>query len=537
MSRLLPAIAGALLAAALLASPASAQLVFDRGNDIWAANDDGSSPHPLVEAAPLGMDAGLGSPAVAPDGNALLFRGTTLRNPHAGFTTNFYGENADGDYVLSGGVVRRLSAPPAAMPLSLTTGDMGPEPAPAGGYVYQHDSCTEAWNIIVFGYVPFCVSELRSSSLAAGAAGSARFASPCDEEAEGGPADPSPNPASGTLQIAYVGCKAEAEFSSPGELIVGGPGGAATPIAVGPELPNDESVAGFADFADPSWSPDGSRIVAYDYGGTDTGGNPEQAAGIYAFDPARPGFMRLMAAAPRESNGEYEVLASPRFAGAETIVFVARGSVWSVPADCSECSFPGDARRLFAGGSDPSTQAFSVAWTAREVVPATAYPGQGATAGPAQQAGAAPTAKHPGQPGEAGEGSLALRLDVLHPPRLRRLLARGLPVRVRCSHACRLALSLTIRAGTARRYGLLGSRHRERLRGRLAAPLRLGATVIGRARLRLRAGRLTAVRVRLTHRAAHALRRAQGLRLRLVALARSAGVPAASAARSVRVRP
>jgi hypothetical protein len=511
------------IAVALLAAPgvASAQLVFDRGNDIWAANDDGSNPHLLVQAAPLGMDAGLGSPAVAPAGDTLLFRGTTFRTPYVDHGLTFYGENTDGAYALQGGTVRRLSGPPAALSMPSTTGDIVPEPAPGGAYVYERGSCTDVWDPITFGYARLCGSELRSSTLAAGAAGSARFTTPCDEEAEGGPADPSPDPAAGSGLVAYVGCMSEGPGGfRRGELILGGPGGTgATTIAYGPEEPNSETIAGFAGYADPSWSPDGSRIVAYDYGGAAADG--VQEAGIDVFgDLSGPSAGRLVVHARQEEYGAYETLASPRFAGPSTIVFVAAGSVWSVPASCDECSFPGpEVKLLVPGGSTAAEQAFSVAWTEGEVAPASVYPGQeqGGGSSPGGHRGAAPSspASRPGPHGNAGQGrragALALTLARIHAPRLNTLLAKGLPVAARCSRRCTLALTLRERSGRR-------------------------SVVVGRAKVTLRPRRLTTVRVHFTARARHALRHARRLKLRLAGVARARGLAPARASRTVRVR-
>lgn len=540
-----PLAALGLLAVALaFAAPASAQLVFDRGNDIWGANDDGSNPHLLVQAAPLGMDQGLGSPAVAPDGEALLFRGTTFRNTYAGHSQDFYGENTDGTYALQGGTVRRLSAPPVGSPMAWSTGDIVPEPAPGGAYVYEHGTCTEVSVLFDYSFFwnPFCKNELRSSSLAAGAAGSAPFATPCDGDAEGGPADPSPDPASGSLLVAYVGCTIEeGGVISPPALIVSGPGEAgAKAVAYGAEYayPGGEALA------DPSWSPDGSRLVLYDHGGTNFEG-PADTAGIYVLEPMpNPATSRLLIKAPEVEAEAFETLASPRFAGPGTIVFVAGGSVWSVPASCDECTFPGDATKLFAGGSDPSTQAFSVAWTAREVAPASVYPGQagepgGSGSAAGGQSGASPSSSAPrpaahDHKGRGGRGgTLALALGAVHAPPLRKLLAKGLPVKARCSRACGLTLSLAVDAKTARRYRLL---RQGRSRPRSALLRRHGAAVVvGRARLELRGGKLTGARVRFTHRARRALRRARGLKLRLSAAAHAAGVAPAGATRIVKV--
>jgi hypothetical protein len=532
------------LLAAALGAPgvASAQLVFDRGNDIWAANDDGSNPHPLVAAAPLGMDAGLGSPAVAPDGDTLLFVGTTKRNQIAGHSQDFYGENAAGTYALQGGVVRRLSPPPVASPSSWTTLTDEPEPAPGGSYVYKYRTCTETPVLFEYAFFwnPFCKNELRSAGLAAGDAGSTQFATPCDTDGEGGPAGPSPDPANGSLLVAYVGCTVEAGGGGMARpaLIVSGAGEAGEKAAAeGAELPYSTEA-----LADPSWSPDGSRLVLYDHGGTTIGGEPEDSPGIYVLEPMpNPTSSRLLVSAPEEAEGVFETLASPRFVGANTIAFVAGGSVWSLPVSCDECTMA-DATKLFDGRSDPSTQAFSVAWTARGVAPAAVYPGQGGGSSSGEQSGASPSSssspasrpgahRHNGQGGHGG--TLALSLGAVHAPPLRKLLAKGLPVKVRCSRACGLTLSLTVDAKTARRYRLLssgGSRRRSALLRRHRT-----AVAVGRTRIELRAGKPTGVRVRFTHEARRVLRRAHGLKLRLVAVARAAGLAPASAARIVKV--
>lgn len=532
-----------LSAAALLAPGiASAQLIFDHGNDIWAANDDGSGAHPLVLAAPLGMDAGLGSPAVAPDGDALLFRGTTLRNAVAGHSQNFYGENADGVYELRGGVVRRLSAPPVAGPLAWTTGDIEPEPGPGGSYVYERDQCTEIQIFTEFGFFwdPFCVSKLRSSSLAAGAAGSAPFGTSCDEDAEGGPADPSPDPASGSLLVAYVGCETEAGSAglSRGELVVSGPGRSGeAAIAYGPEIPYDEATTAFAD---PSWSPDGSRLLLFDHGGTDYTDTPEQAAGIYVLEPMpSPTTARLVVLAPEVGSQEYETLASPRFVGPSTIAFVAGGSVWTAPLSCEACSLGSGATKLVPGGSTPAEQAFSVTWTGASVAPASVYPGQAQGAGSPGSGSSSPPAPGPARKhGSERARALGLTLRAGHAPRLRKLLAKGLPVKARCSRRCSLVLTLTIDAKTARRYGL--ARRGRSPRRRAMALLRRrgshGAVVVGRARLKLRAGRMTGTRVRFTRKARRALRRARGLKLRLSGVARARHLAPATVGRVVKVR-
>ena len=181
-----PASIGATVAPAVAAT-VGGQIVFDHGDDIWAANPDGSGAHVLVTAKQVGMDH-LGEPATAPDGKVLLFTGWTDHNEmSSSHGVVFWGNHWHGTYELRNGVVRRLSPKPAAAknadgsPRPIDTSDYQPEPSPDGvHYVYAHVTCTEGQYTDSGLWGRICTSRLRTATLAGGTAASASFASACD---------------------------------------------------------------------------------------------------------------------------------------------------------------------------------------------------------------------------------------------------------------------------------------------------------------------------------------------------------------------
>lgn len=525
-----------------LASIASAQMVFDVGNDIWASNDDGSGAHLLVTAASLGMDQGLGDPAVAPHGSTLLFDGSTHANPFVDPLSSsvFYGDNAAGVYALSGGTVTRLSGPPRSTGTASESDELVPEPASGGVYVYEHEECVPQ---TTYYNLPgkYCGGWLRYAPISSGAAEASAFATECDGDMgipSTPPADPSPDPASGSLRVAYVGCE-QAEQDQAGittdhdQLIVSGPGGQGkVTVALAPGASN--AASGDPDMADPSWSPDGSELVVYNAGGTDFDPQTSQTTttpgGLYVFsDLTQTNAGRLVLEDPLNGDGTADRIRSPRFTGAGTIVFVLDGSIYSIPASCSDCTMA-SATKLRDGGTDASTQSFSVGWTSGSVAPAKAGSGGGGSGGSGGGGGSGGSGGTGGSSGGGGGHGLRLTVARVRAPRLQTLLAHGLTVRARCSLSCRLSLTLTLPAATAHRYGLISARAFRRLRHR-----RNARVTIGHAAARLRAGRSRAVRVKLNARARRGLRHARRLTLGLRVVAR-AGHSTRIVNRSVRVR-
>jgi hypothetical protein len=134
----------------------------------------------------------------------------------------------------------------------------------------------------------------------------------------------------------------------------------------------------------------------------------------------------------------------------------------------------------------------------------------------------------PGEPGDGGGapgGSPAdrrapgLTLHVRRRAALHRLSHRRLRFRARCSEPCRLSARLVARRGAARRLGL-GNR----------------LVTLARRTRRLPAGRTVRVRVRLTRRAARAIRNGPPVTLRLRVAAEDAAGNARTVTRRIRMR-
>ncbi|CAA9517225.1 MAG: hypothetical protein AVDCRST_MAG30-2835 [uncultured Solirubrobacteraceae bacterium] len=105
--------------------------------------------------------------------------------------------------------------------------------------------------------------------------------------------------------------------------------------------------------------------------------------------------------------------------------------------------------------------------------------------------------------------------------RLKRALARGFRVRVRCGRSCTLRTTVKADAATGRRYGLTR---------------RNAAVTVGRApTIETPAGRRTYT-VRFTKKAARRLRRARSLRLTVVVTASGENAAARTARKTIRLR-
>lgn len=320
-------VAAACLAAAAPAAPAGT-VVFTKGADIWAMQDDGSNPRLLI---PVGAAAGMSSmqnPAVAPAGTLVTFEGSTKANEvtHLGFCGTFptqyscftwhYGFNATGVYRWTGGpTVERLTGAPAYC-WNCTDGAQSPEPRADAAIDYAFQHC-QGW---LDDGTYSCTGAIKSTS------GQAYPA--CSDL----PDDPSPNPAN-AAQLAYTGCTS---------------GGNSAVIVTGPNHVG-EHVVGCDDAAqeDASWSPSGSEIVVAE-GGTEAGIWVYAAANTACF----AGSLRHAVVAPSGVS-----FASPRHTGTR-IIFEAQGEIWSVPASCTTCAFPSGATQLTSGGDNHAP-----AWT------------------------------------------------------------------------------------------------------------------------------------------------------------------------------
>lgn len=333
---LLGSLLAALLALTLIKAPlAHGTIVWSKGGDIWAMNDDGSGQRLLVSKVATGMDA-LRTPAVSPAGAAVFFTGETARNKVtrtgvcgvSPFTypciTTHFGFYASGTYRWEAGGVARLSPDPAYC-FNCTDGTNDPEARPDGSYVASFMHCQ--------GYLDDGSYECLGSIVASA---SGPYPAVCNGETLAGdmPAGPSPNPVAPN-QIVYAGCAGGGE---PSALIVTDANRAGERIVACDD----------ATQADPSWSPSGQEIVAAE-GGAE--------AGLWVYGAANNGcysgqLREALSAPPGVS------FSSPRFLGADRIAFAAQGELWTVPASCAGCAFPAAATQLTGGGDNASP-----AWT------------------------------------------------------------------------------------------------------------------------------------------------------------------------------
>lgn len=325
-------------AAAALAAPAAAAagtIVWSKGGDIWAMQDDGTNPRLFIpKSAAPGMTT-LQNPGIHPAGTVLTFEGSTTANEvrHLGLCGTFpsqyscwtwhYGFNATGVYRWTGGTtVERLTGAPAYC-FNCTNSSVAPEPRADGAIASATHHC-QGW-LEDGSYA--CVGALNSTT-------GESYPSCTDL-----PDEPSPNPAAPS-QLVYTGCTS---------------GGNPALIVTGPDRAGERPV-GCDDVAqdDPSWSPTGGEVVAAE-GGTDPGIWVYGAGNTACF----AGALRHAVVAPAGV-----AFRSPRHTGAR-IVFEAQGDLWSVPAGCTACAFPSGATQLTTGGDNRDP-----AWTAA-ALPAT----------------------------------------------------------------------------------------------------------------------------------------------------------------------
>ena len=349
----------AVAAAAALAAPGAAAagtIVWSKGGDIWAMQDDGTNPRVFIpKSAAPGMTT-LQNPGIHPAGTVLTFEGSTTANEvrRLGLCGLFpsqyscwtwhYGFNATGVYRWAGGAsIERLTGAPAYC-FNCTNSSVSPEPRADGAVVSAMHHC-QGW-LDDGSYA--CIGAIKSTS--------GETYPSCDDL----PDEPSPNPGVPS-QLVYTGCAS---------------GGNSALIVTGPDRAGERPV-GCDDIAqdDPSWSPTGAEIVAAE-GGTDPGIWVYGAGNSACF----AGALRHVVVAPADV-----VFRSPRHTGSR-IVFEAQGDLWSVPAGCSTCAFPSDATQLATGGDNRDP-----AWTAA-ALPATS-PVVGAPGG---AGGTAPPGTAPG---------------------------------------------------------------------------------------------------------------------------------------------
>lgn len=335
-------------------------VVFTKGTDIWAMQDDGSNPRLLI---PVGAAAGMSSiqqPAVAPAGTTVTFEGSTKVNEvhrlglcgtfptqYSCFTWH-YGFNATGVYRWTGGAtVERLTGAPAYC-WNCTDGDQAPEPRADAAIDYAFQHC-QGW---LDDGTYSCTGAIKSTS------GQAYPA--CSDL----PDDPSPNPANAS-QLAYTGCTSGGNSA----IIVTGPNHAGEHVVGCDDAPQEDA----------SWSPSGGEVV-------DAEGGLEPGIWVYAAsNTSCAGTSRHAVVAPSGVT-----FASPRHTGSR-ILFEAQGEIWSVPASCTTCAFPSGATQLTSGGDNHAPAWTSAALPARIPASSGTTPGTGTGSGVSGTSGAGTT--------------------------------------------------------------------------------------------------------------------------------------------------
>ena len=298
-------------------------------NDIWVMSDDGTGKRLLVatsdtptfvdvNAGALAHPESLGSPHVDPRGGIVVFDGYFDANPGDISTS---GSRAVGVYKLEGGAVSRLSLDP--FPLEdISHFESEPEAMGDGRVMFSNWLCVNSY--------PYpCSTHIDTQSLGDDATDGElqtrqEFGSECDDSVALG--SPSPNPVD-PGRAAYVGCQAYLPGTGyVDKLIVGGPGNT-NPVVVATD--------GY-DFRDPSWRPDGQKIVVV---------QQDDAPGLYTYNPDGSGKRRVLTMADPFQ------LSSPRYVGNGRIVFELaheagdgdsslEQEIFTITATCNPCTPP-----------------------------------------------------------------------------------------------------------------------------------------------------------------------------------------------------
>ena len=395
------------------AESASATIVYKHGNEVWAMNDDGSDQRVLATPDPLGMEAGLGDPHVAPNGSTVVFSGSTNRNYHTcGAGVQYWGQHASGIYRWRDGVVTRLSQAPSGQPTCITSIHAEPE-ATTNGRVLN-ELLLNVNGTFGHGF---------QSGTQEGPA-DANNPTACDNAV--GLADPSPNPANPD-QFAYLGCTG---------------GGGQDAVAVSQGSTHTTPVVDDSSQRSVGWRSDGGRLVVSE-GGTEPG--------LWTYNPASP------VAPVHVLNGEFSGV---NFAGAndERLVFSSAGEIWSVPASCTAatCSFPASATRLTPAGANDHPS-----WTSNALKPAAASTTPGGSTGGGGPTGGGGTT---GGGSSGGGGPIVDVRNVIAGAALdKRATTRGVSFYVALGAPATLEFTFYVmkgrkarKLGTARRRGVAG---------------------------------------------------------------------------------
>jgi hypothetical protein len=215
----------------------------------------------------------------------------------------------------------------------------------------------------------------------------------------------------------------------------------------------------------------------------------------------------VLVQAPQDEAGKFVPLESPRYISADTIAFTADGSIWTVPADCDNCTLD-DATELIPGSFDDDTGIGAVAWTSKTVQPGTAPPPPPPTGGTGGNGGGGATTQPQPQPSPQPAPIPQPAPAPISPP----LKLPGGTLKARKG---KLRLSLTCGAGTTSCHGTLiltGRKH----------------SSLGHVAYAIAAGKKKTITLKLTGAARKALAKAHGHKLKVLLTAKPAGGRATS---------
>ena len=329
----------AALFAFAVAQPASATIVYEHGEEVWAMNDDGSDQRRLAEGGSLGMEAGLDDPHVAPNGSTVVFEGSTNRNYHTcGGGSPYWGLHTTGVHRWRDGVVSRSTQSPAPHQCA-SSWHLDPEARTDGRVLNLFWSKVDGSQLKTFQSGP--QDGPADSFVPTG----------CENDID--LADPSPNPAN-PAQYVYLGCE-------------GGGGDSAIAVSQG----STHQGFSFDDAAQigVGWRSDGGLVAAIERG---------TEPGIWTYTPI-PGNANPVHVLDGTFGSNIGDDLSFAGAGNERILFPANGDIWSIPASCTAatCSFPASATRLTTSGQNENPSWTSAAL--RPPAPTTTNPGGGGT--------------------------------------------------------------------------------------------------------------------------------------------------------------
>lgn len=477
--RLLAPLVAALMGLAVFPAASSAgQLVFatkpSGANPVlWAVNEDGSGARELWAPASVSLRVGgANNISVAPASDAVTF------DSGVGLGATY----SPALYRWQAGDLLRVS-PPSVFSRALESGEGDGDATADGRIVYEWDVQTYLYSCLG-GYLCDWWPQDRAVGLRArprDGGDAVDVPAACDEAA-----DPAANPAQ-PQEIAYVGCDGTDSNGSTGPILAASLGG-------------DHRVVSFDDARqhDPSWSPDGQRIVVAESG-------TEPGLWVYGAGGSGP-YLHVLATAT--------AVTSPRFMGDDRIAFVAEGDIWSIPASTAGNAFPASATRLTSRGD-----VTSVAWTSASAVrplPATAPLSAPGTSAPTTAQPTTPVPSPPTPPDQKLAVEVTKRASVA-------TLRRGLAVRVTVPGAGVINASVTVSRSVAKKV------HVKVRKGESTAVVMRGAARPTKART----SRVTLKLVPAARRRAAQLRR-QRLRLTVTFTPRSG--PKITSTATVRVR-